>query len=197
MGVGTEKVPSSSTKDSEDWGEIWGESEQQQWEQEVVSSWDKTSKFISRASRKILYVLESQKRLALTDITANNGGVPTEVKMNRGLPVFNSLEMACLTCTDTGDFLGCANYYPIEKSRRKNESKSVITMWSLKEPSRPKYFLRMWGKVSVIHIFVYGHVFIAGGYDGGLAIWDLDESTEYHKLYQDQVIRTATIDTSD
>lgn len=53
----------------------------------------------------------------------------------------------------------------------------------------------MWGKVTAIAVYVYGHVAVAGGKDGGLAIWDLDENPDYHKAYQDQTIRTATVDT--
>lgn len=86
-----------------------------EWEYDVGTSWSRISNFIARASRKMLYVLESQKRLALTSSQGLEGSL-SEVKLGRGLPVFNSLEMAVLTCS--GDFLACANYYPAEKSRR-------------------------------------------------------------------------------
>lgn len=75
--------------------------------------------------------------------------------------------------------------------------KTVITVWSLKEPSNPKYLLRMWGRVTTITVYVYGHVAVAGEKDGGIAIWDLDESTDYHKEYHGKFIRNANIDTSE
>lgn len=83
------------------------------WEQEVGSSWNKIAKFITRSSRKVLYVLESQKRLSLVDDT---GRQMSEVKLGRGLDVFNNLDMSVLSCS--GDFVACGNFYPAEKSQR-------------------------------------------------------------------------------
>lgn len=116
LGVGGEPGIANVQYEEKKGDQTWSKPslQQVQWEYEVGTSWSRISKFISRASRKVLYVLESQKRLALSDGQAV--GSRSEAKLSRGLAVFNSLEMACLTCS--GDFVACANFYPVEKSRR-------------------------------------------------------------------------------
>jgi len=58
------------------------------------------------------------------------------------------------------------------------------------------YFLRAWGQVTVLKIYTLGHIAFAGFKDGTLSAWDLDEATQYHSHYQEQLIRTPSVTTS-
>ncbi len=60
----------------------------------------------------------------------------------------------------------------------------------------PLHFLRVWGHVSALKLHMIGRMVVSGNKDGSLNVWNLDESMCYHAQYQEQVIRTPSVNTS-
>lgn len=60
----------------------------------------------------------------------------------------------------------------------------------------PLHFLRVWGHVSALKLHMIGRMVVSGNRDGSLNVWNLDESMCYHAQYQEQVIRTPSVNTS-
>jgi hypothetical protein len=58
------------------------------------------------------------------------------------------------------------------------------------------YFLRGWGQITTLKIYSFGHIALAGFKDGSISVWDMDEPTQYHSQYQEQLIRTPSVTTS-
>jgi len=76
---------------------------------DFLKNWEQLSKFILRASRKVLYVLEAEDRIQLTSSSGSKGSLET-IKMSRGLSVLSKLAMH--TLAGDGEFVGCANGQP-------------------------------------------------------------------------------------
>ncbi|CAL8146523.1 unnamed protein product [Orchesella dallaii] len=174
---------------------------------DFLKNWEQLSKFILRSSRKILCVLEAEDRIQLVSNSGGKGSLET-IKMSRGLPVLSKLLMHTLACD--GEFVACANgqipdaagLLPLEleskttNGNKKHTSKNLITAWSLKEPSMPLYFLRVWGHVISLKLHMIGRMVISGNKDGSISVWNLDEPQCYHSLYQEHTIRTPSTNTS-
>lgn len=60
----------------------------------------------------------------------------------------------------------------------------------------PLYFLRVWGHVSALKVHMIGRLITSGNSDGSINVWDLEESISYHTQYQEQIIRTPSVNTS-
>ncbi|CAG7831600.1 unnamed protein product [Allacma fusca] len=156
----------------------------------------KMGKFMSKASKLLLTVLEFKKRTRVPAHNTKTSGSEKKITLERGLPVMKSLSMHSVTAF--GDYVACSNGQLLLESEmpKKNSSKNIVTIWSLKEPSMPLYFLRVWGKVTVLRMYLLSHLVVTGNKDGSLNFWHLKEPLQYHTQYQDQVIRTPTVNTS-
>lgn len=90
---------------------------------DFLKNWEQLSKFIVRASRKVLFVLEAEERIKLPSNSGSKGSLET-IKMNRGLTVLSKLAMH--TLAGDGEFVACANGEQVQDQQQDKTTKCVV-----------------------------------------------------------------------